>query len=63
MSPALVAARAGLSRGWIEFRQTLATTVVSHPRMSCTWSPPDRLSRSQVSCTASSASVSEPSIR
>jgi ABC-2 type transport system permease protein len=25
MSPALVAARAGLSRGWIEFRQTLAT--------------------------------------
>src|SRR4029077_19647187 len=25
MNPALVAARAGLSRGWIEFRQTLTT--------------------------------------
>ena len=25
MNPALVAARAGLSRGWIEFKQTLTT--------------------------------------
>ena len=45
------------------FRQTRATTVVSHPpRFSM---PPvsERLSRSQASWTASSASLGEPSIR
>jgi hypothetical protein len=44
-------------------RHTLATTVVSHPARFCTSLAPERLTRSQDSCTASSASVSEPSIR
>jgi len=45
------------------FRQTRATIVVNHPPRFSTPSAPERLSRSQVSWTASSASVSEPSIR
>jgi hypothetical protein len=44
------------------FRQTRATTVVSQPpRLSMPSG--ERLSRSHASCTASSASVAEPSIR
>ena len=45
------------------FRQTRATTVVSHPPRFSTWLASERLSRSQASCTASSASLTEPSIR
>ena len=45
------------------FRQTRATTVVSHAPRFSTWAASVRLSRSQVSWTASSASVAEPSIR
>ena len=44
-------------------RHTRATTVVSQPARFCTASASDRLSRSQASCTASSASLAEPSIR
>jgi hypothetical protein len=44
-------------------RHTRATTVVSHALRFSTSLVFDRLSRSQVSCTASSASLSEPSIR
>jgi hypothetical protein len=44
-------------------RQTRATTVVSQARRFATSRVSERLSRSQVSCTASSASLSEPSIR
>ena len=44
-------------------RQTRDTTVVSHARMFRTSSASVLDSRSQASCTASSASVSEPSIR
>jgi hypothetical protein len=44
-------------------RQIRDTTVVSQPRMFRTSSVSVRVSRSHVSCTASSASVSEPSIR
>ena len=45
------------------FRHTRATTVVSQPPRFSMLPASDRLSRSQASCTASSASVSEPSIR
>ena len=45
------------------FRQTRATIVVSHPPRFSTSLAPARLTRSQASWTASSASVSEPSIR
>ncbi len=38
-------------------------TVVNHPPRFSTSPDSERLSRSQVSCTASSASVSEPNIR
>ena len=44
-------------------RQTRATTVVSQPPRFSTPLVSARLSRSQASCTASSASLSEPSIR
>jgi hypothetical protein len=44
-------------------RHTRATTVVSHPPRFSTPLVPTRLSRSQDSCTASSASLTEPSIR
>jgi hypothetical protein len=44
-------------------RHTRATTVVSHPRRFSTPLVSARLRRSQVSWTASSASLSEPSIR
>lgn len=44
-------------------RQTRPTTVVSQPPRFVMPSESDRLSRSHDSCTASSASVSEPSIR
>jgi hypothetical protein len=42
---------------------TRATTVVSHADRFSISPASDRLSRSQASCTASSASLSEPSIR
>ena len=45
------------------FRQTRATIVVNHPPRFSTSLAPARLTRSQASWTASSASVSEPSIR
>jgi hypothetical protein len=45
------------------FRHTLATTVVSHPPRFSMPLTSERLSRSQASWTASSASLSEPSIR
>ena len=45
------------------FRQTRATIVVNHPPRFSTSLAPARLRRSQASWTASSASVSEPSIR
>jgi hypothetical protein len=45
------------------FRQMRATTVVSQPPMFSTPLASLRLSRSQVSWTASSASLAEPSIR
>src|SRR5439155_20236574 len=44
-------------------RQTRATTVVSQPRMFSTSLVSERLRRNHDSCTASSASLSEPSIR
>ena len=44
-------------------RQTRATTVVSQPRMFSTSLVLERLRRNHDSCTASSASLSEPSIR
>jgi len=44
-------------------RHTRATTVVSHPPRFSTALVSERLRRSQDSCTASSASLSEPSIR
>ena len=44
-------------------RHTLATTVVSHPPRFLTPLVSERLRRSQDSCTASSASACEPSIR
>jgi hypothetical protein len=43
-------------------RHTRATTVVSQPPRLSTPPVPARLTRSQASCTASSASLSEPSI-
>ena len=43
--------------------ETRATIVVSQPGMFSTPSAPARLTRSQASCTASSASLTEPSIR
>ena len=45
------------------FSETRATTVVSQPPRFSTWFASVRLSRSQASWTASSASLSEPSIR
>jgi hypothetical protein len=45
------------------FSDTRATIVVSQPPRFSTSSVPERLSRSQVSCTASSASLAEPSTR
>jgi len=45
------------------FRHTRATTVVSHPPKFSTPLVSERLSRSQASWTASSASLTEPSIR
>ena len=45
------------------FSDTLATIVVSQPPRFSTPPVPERLSRSQVSCTASSASLTEPSTR
>ncbi len=45
------------------FSDTRATTVVSQPARFSTPPVSARLSRSQASCTASSASLSEPSIR
>jgi hypothetical protein len=50
-------------RDWSMFRHTRATTVVSHPPRLSTALVSVRLSRSQASCTASSASLAEPSIR
>ena len=44
-------------------RQTRETTVVSQPRRLSIPSAPERLRRSHASCTASSASASDPSIR
>ena len=44
-------------------RQTRATTVVSQPPRFSTALVSERLSRSQVSCTASSTSLVEPSMR
>ena len=44
-------------------RHTLPTTVVSHPPRFSTLLVSERLRRSQVSWTASSASLIEPSIR
>ncbi|MDH6114703.1 hypothetical protein P3T36_001055 [Kitasatospora sp. MAP12-15] len=44
-------------------RQIRPTTVVSQPPRLCTSLVSERLSRSQASWTASSASLSEPSIR
>ena len=44
-------------------RHTRATTVVSQPPRFSTALVSERLSRSHASCTASSASLSEPSIR
>jgi hypothetical protein len=46
-----------------QHRHTRATTVVSHPPRFSTALVSERLRRSQDSCTASSASLSEPSIR
>jgi hypothetical protein len=40
-----------------------ATTVVSQPRMFSTDAASERLSRSHASCTTSSASLKEPSMR
>jgi hypothetical protein len=45
------------------FSETRATTVVSHPPRFSSSSASIRLRRSHVSWTASSASLSEPSIR
>jgi hypothetical protein len=45
------------------FRHWRATTVVSQPAMFSTPSAPARATRSQDSCSASSASACEPSIR
>jgi len=45
------------------FSDTRATTVVSHPPRFSISSVSERLSRSHASWTASSASLSEPSIR
>jgi hypothetical protein len=45
------------------FSDTRATIVVSQPPRFSTPPAPARLSRSQVSCTASSASLAEPSMR
>jgi hypothetical protein len=44
-------------------RHTRPTTVVSHARRFATASASDRLKRSQLSCTASSASLVDPGIR
>jgi hypothetical protein len=44
-------------------RHTRETTVVSHPPRFSTVLVSERLSRSQASCTASSASSREPSMR
>jgi hypothetical protein len=44
-------------------RHTRATTVVIQPPRFSTSPVPDRLRRSQASWTASSASLSEPSMR
>ncbi len=54
-------ARVGRRRSM--FRHTRATTVVSHPPRFSMLSLSARLSRSHVCCTASSASLIEPSIR
>ena len=45
------------------FRQMRATMVVSQPPRFSTWLASARLTRSQVSCMASSASVRDPSMR
>ena len=45
------------------FSDTRATIVVSQPPRFSTSSAPERLTRSQASCTASSASLGEPSTR
>jgi hypothetical protein len=45
------------------FSDTRETTVVSHPPRFSISSASERLSRSQASWTASSASLTEPSIR
>src|SRR5579859_3569756 len=53
-------------RAWRErniYRHTRAMIVVNHPPRFSTSLAPARLRRSQVSCTASSASVSDPNIR
>jgi hypothetical protein len=50
-------------RAWSMFRHTRPTTVVSHPPRLSTALVSERLSRSQASWTASSASLDEPSIR
>ena len=44
------------------FRHTLPTTVVSHPPRFSTPPESERSRRSQASCTASSASLGDPSI-
>jgi hypothetical protein len=44
------------------FRHTRATTVVSQPPRFSIWLASERLSRSQVSWTASSASLARPSV-
>jgi hypothetical protein len=50
-------------RDWSMFRDTRATIVVSQPPRFSTSPAPARLNRSQASCTASSASLAEPSTR
>jgi len=45
------------------FSETRATMVVSQPPRFSTSPAPERLNRSQASCTASSASLADPSTR
>jgi hypothetical protein len=55
-----------LQEAWIRFsafRQVLVTMVVSQPPRLTTSSAPAALNRIHASCTASSASSNEPSIR
>lgn len=70
-SPLTIGSRLSSSSGYSRrvvrersmFRQILLTIVVSQPPMFSTSPVPERLSRSQASWRASSASLCEPSIR